>query len=49
MGNALPMQLSVLEATMRAELLNHSLPDKVSSLAVQKSASTVADILFLTL
>ena len=43
------MQLSVLEATMRAELLNNALPDRVSSLAVQKSASIVADILFLIL
>ena len=34
---------------MRAELLNHSLPDRVSSLAVQKSASMVTDILFLPL
>ena len=48
-GNALPMQLSVLEATMRSELCNQVLPDKVTSLAVQKSASTVADLLFLTL
>ena len=49
MSNAPPMQLSVLEGSMRAELLNHYVPDKVSSLVVQKSASTVADILFLTL
>ena len=34
---------------MRAELLNHSLPDRVPSLAVQKSTFVVAEILFLTM
>ena len=47
-GNSLPPQLSVLEATMRADLINQCLPERVQSLAIQKSATTVADLLFLT-
>ena len=47
-GNSLPPQLSVLEATMRADLVNTCLPDRVQSLAIQKQATTVADLLFLT-
>ena len=47
-GNSLPPQLSVLEATMRADLINQCLPDRVQSLAIQKSATTVADLLYIT-
>ena len=47
-GHSLPPQLSVLEATMRADLVNTCLPDRVQSLAIQKQATTVADLLFLT-
>ena len=43
-GNSLPPQLSVLEATMRADLVNTCLPDRVQSLAIQKQATTVADV-----
>ena len=51
-GNSLPPQLSVLEATMRADLINQclpvSVPERVQSLAIQKSATTVADLLYIT-
>ena len=47
-GYSLPPQISVLEATMRADLINTCLPDKVQSLALQKAAVTVADLLYLT-
>ena len=47
-GNSLPPQLSVLEATMRADLINQCLPERVQSLAIQKSATTVADLLYIT-
>ena len=42
-------QLTVLEATVRADLINACLPDRVQSLALQKAAVTVADSLYLTL
>ena len=47
-SHALPLQLSVLEATMRADLCNLCLPEKVQFLAMQKSANTDADLLYLT-
>ena len=47
-GHALPALLSVLEAIMRSHLHNHSLPEKIQSLAIQKGANTVADLLYLT-
>ena len=47
-GHALPAQLSVLEAIMRSDLCNHCLPEKIQSLAIQKGANTVADLLYLT-
>ena len=47
-GNSLPPQLSVLEATMRADLINQCLPERVQSLAIQKSATMVADLLYIT-
>ena len=37
-GHSLPPQLSVLEATMRADLVNTCLPDRVQSLAIQKAS-----------
>ena len=40
--------MSVVEATMRAELCNTCLPEKVQSLALQKNAATVTDLLYLT-
>ena len=46
-GYVLPLQLPVLEATMRAELLTQVLPGKVTSLAMQKGTTTV-DLLFMT-
>ena len=47
-GHALPAQLSVLEAITRSNLCNHCLPEKIQSLAVQKGAHTVSDLLYLT-
>ena len=47
-GHALPAQLTVLEAIMRSDLCNHCLPEKIQSLAIQKGANTVADLLYLT-
>ena len=47
-GHALPAQLSVLEAIMRSDLCNHCVPEKIQSLAVQKGAHTVSDLLYLT-
>ena len=38
----------VLEATMRAELINSVLPEKVTSMAMQKGALKVHELLFLT-
>ena len=40
--------LSVLEAIVRSDLCNHCLSDKIQSLAIQKGANTVADLLYLT-
>ena len=40
-------QLPVV-ATMRAELLSGILPDKFTTLAMQKGSTTVLDLLFLT-
>ena len=45
---ALPTQVPVLEATMRAELINSVLPEKVTSMAMQKGAHKVPELLFLT-
>ena len=45
---ALPTQVPVLEATMRAELINSVLPEKVASMAMQKGALKVHELLFLT-
>ena len=47
-NQTLPTQTPVVEATVRAELLNSVLPDKVTSMAMQKGALTVLDLLFLT-
>ena len=44
----LPLQIPVLEATMRAELINSVLPEKVTSTAMQKGTLTVPDLLFIT-
>ena len=40
--------MPVLEATMRAELINSVLPEKVTSMAMQKGALKVHELLFLT-
>ena len=45
---ALPTQAPVLEASMRAELINSVLPEKVTSIAMQKGALKVDELLFLT-
>ena len=47
-GHALPLQMTVVEATMRAELCSSCLPEKVQSLAIQKNAATMSDLLYLT-
>ena len=47
-GQTIPLQIPVLEATVRAELLNAVLPDRVVSAAMQKGTLTVLDLLFLT-
>ena len=43
------MQVPMLEATVRAELLNSVLPDRVVTTAMQKGTLTVLDLLFITL
>ena len=43
-----PLQMTVVEATMRAELRNSRLPERVQFLAIQKNAATVSDLLSLT-
>ena len=48
-GQTLPLQIPILEATMRAELLNSVLPDRVTTTAMQKGTLTVLDLLFITL
>ena len=47
-NQTLPMQTPVVEATVRAELFNSVLPDKITSIAMQKGTLTVLDLLFLT-
>ena len=46
-GKSIPLQLPILEATMRAELLNGALPERVVTTAMQKGTSTVLDLLFI--
>ena len=45
---ALPTQVPVLEATMRPEVINSVLPEKVTSMATQKGALKVYELVFLT-
>ena len=45
---ALPTQVPVLAATMRAELINSVLPEKVTSMAMLKGALKVHELPFLT-
>ena len=40
--------MSVIEATMRAELRNSRLPEKLQPLALQQNAVTVPDLFYLT-
>ena len=47
-GQTIPLQLPLLEATMRAELLNNVLPERVQTTSMQKGATTVLDLLFIT-
>ena len=47
-GQTIPLQLPMLEATMRAELLNNVLPERVQTTSMQKGATTVLDLLFIT-
>ena len=47
-GQTIPLQLPILEATMRAELLNNVLPERVQTTSMQKGAMTVLDLLFIT-
>ena len=47
-GQTIPLQLPLLEGTMRAEMLNSVLPDRVTSIAMQKGTTTVLDLLFIT-
>ena len=47
-GQTVPLQLPLLEATMRAELLNNVLPERVETTAMQKGATTVLDLLLIT-
>ena len=46
---SLPSQVPILQATMRAELINSVLPEKVTSTAMQKGALNAPDLLFLTI
>ena len=39
--------MTVVEATMSAELCNSRLPEKLQSLATQKNAATISDLLYL--
>ena len=48
-GQTLPTQIPMLEATVRAELLNSVLPDRVVSSAMQEETLTVLGLLFITL
>ena len=47
-GQPIPLQLPILEATMRAELVNGVLRDRVTSIPMLKGATTILDLLFLT-
>ena len=47
-GQSIPLQLPILEATMRAELLNGALPERVTSIAMQKGTTAILDLVFLT-
>ena len=47
-GQTIPLQLPILEATMRAELLNNVLPERVQTTSMQRGATTVLDLLFIT-
>ena len=48
MKKKLPTQVPVLEATMRAVLINSVLPEKVTSMPMQRGALKVHELLFLT-
>ena len=47
-GFTLPIQIPVLEATMRSELINSVLPERVVSAAMRKGTLTVVGLLYLT-
>ena len=47
-GQTIPLELPMLEATMRAELLDNVLPERVQTTSMQKGATTVLDLLFIT-
>ena len=47
-GQTIPLQLPILEATMRAELLNNVLPERVQTASMENGATTVLDLLFIT-
>ena len=47
-GHTIPLHLPILEATMRTELLNNVLPERVQTTSMQKGATTVLDLLFIT-
>ena len=47
-GNILHLQMSVIEAVMKAESCNSCLPERVQMLAIQKNVATISDVLFLT-
>ena len=48
-GQTIPLQLPILEATMRVELLNNVLQERVQTTSMQKGATTVLDLLFITI
>ena len=45
---SIPLQLPILEATVRAELLNFALPERVVRTTMQMGTSTILDLLFTT-
>ena len=47
-GQTIPLQLPILEETMRAELLNNVLPERVQTTSMKKGAATALDLLFIT-
>ena len=46
-GQSIHLQLPILEAAMRAELLNGTLPDRATTAITQKGTSSILDLFFI--